>query len=99
MASRGQSVCRKEDCCPFDIGLVYQMIGQFSAPKELRYIQNVWKPDQLLVFPQTCKAGGKLRKFRFEWLVRFPWLVYSKYLDGALFTMPLFWNGVWEEWQ
>ena len=99
MASRGQSVCRKKEYSPFDIGLVYQMIGQFSAPKELRYIQNVWKPDQLLVFPQTCKAGGKLRKFRFERLVRFPWLVYSKYLDGALFTMPLFWNGVWEEWQ
>ena len=87
MASRGQPVCRKEDCSPFDIGLVYQTICRFSAPEKLRYIQNIWKPDQLFVFPQTCEAGGKLRRFRFEWLVRFPWLVYSKYLDGA-FCLP-----------
>ena len=87
MASRGQPVCRKEDCSPFDIGFVYQTIGRFSAPEKLGYIQNIWKLDQLFVFPQTCEAGGKLRKFRFEWLMRFPWLVYSKYLDGA-FCLP-----------
>ena len=28
-----------------------------------------------------------LRKFKPEWLVRFPWLAYSKYVDGA-FCLP-----------
>ena len=87
MASRGQQVCRKQDCSPFDIGLVHQTIGQFSAPGILRYIQNIWKRDQLFVFPQTCEAGGKLRKFRFEKLVRYPRLVYCIYLSGA-FCLP-----------
>ena len=96
MASRGQPVCRKEDCSPFDIGLVYQTICRFSAPEKLRYIQNIWKPDQLFVFPQTCEAGGKLRRFRFEWLVRFPWLVYSKYLDGARLDERTDLNNVFE---
>ena len=95
MASRGEPVCRKEDCSPFDIGLVFRTIGRFAAPEKLRFIQSVWKPDQLFVFPQTCEAGGKQRKFRFEWLVRFPWLAYSKYLDGA-FCLPCLCFGM--EW-
>ena len=87
MASREEPVCRKEDCSPFDIGLVFRTIGRFAALEKLRFIQSVWKPDQLFDFPRTCEAGGKQRKFRFEWLVRFPWLAYSKYLDGA-FCLP-----------
>ena len=96
MASREQPVCRKQDCSPFDIGLVHQTIGRFSAPEILGYIQNIWKPDQLFLFPQTCEAGGKLRRFRFEKLVRFPWLVYCMDVSGwrFVFTMPLFWNGL-----
>ena len=55
MASRGQPVCRKEDCSPSDIGLVYQTIGRFSAPEKLRYFQNIWKPDQFLFFLKRAR--------------------------------------------
>ena len=71
---RGQPVCRKEDCSLFDIGLVYATIGRFSPAEKLCYIQNVWKPDLLFLFPPTSESDGKHRRFRYEWLVRFPWL-------------------------
>ncbi|CAB4012273.1 Hypothetical predicted protein [Paramuricea clavata] len=38
-------------------------------------------------FPASVEAAGKLRKCRHEWLVRFTWLVYSRYLDG-IFCLP-----------
>ena len=82
-----QPVCRKEDCSPFDIGTVYKGIASFSDAEKFRFIESVWKPDLLFEFPASKETSGKQRKFRQEWLVKYPWLVYSKYLDGA-FCLP-----------
>ena len=38
-------------------------------------------------FPASKETCEKQRKFLQEWLVKYPWLVYSKYLDGA-FCLP-----------
>ena len=65
---------REEDCSPFDIGLVYSTIARFSDTDKFRFIQNIWKADVGYEFPVL-------------WLVRFPWLAYSKYVDGA-FCLP-----------
>ena len=48
----------------------------------------------------SSETGGEIRKFKPEWLVRFPWLAYSKYVDGA-FCLPRVCFGmesVWKEW-
>ena len=78
---RGEPVFRKEDCSPFDVGLVFSAIARFSDAEKLQFINNIWKPDALYEFPVSLETGEKLRKFRHDWLVRFPWLAYSKYLD------------------
>ncbi|XP_044165353.1 uncharacterized protein LOC122949323 [Acropora millepora] len=82
-----EPVCRKEDCSPFDIGTVYRVIASFTDAEKFRFIESVWKPDLLFEFPASKETCGKQRKFRQEWLVKYPWLVYSKYLDGA-FCLP-----------
>ena len=85
--ARGNPVCRKDDCSAFDIGIVYQEIARFSDAEKFRFIQNIWKPDTLFEFPLTKESGGRLRRFKPDWVVRHSWLVYSKYLDGA-FCLP-----------
>ena len=84
LSTERQPVCRKEDCSPFDIGTVYRVIASFTDTEKFRFIESVWKPDLLFEFPASKETSGKQRKFRQEWLVKYPWLVYSKYLDGAL---------------
>ena len=43
---------------------------------------NLWTPSQDFPFP-TWVLSGKNRKFNFQWIQKFPWLAYSKILDGA----------------
>ena len=56
-------------------------------PDKFRFIQNIWKADVGYEFPVSSETGGKHRKFKPEWLVRFTWLAYSKYVDCA-FCLP-----------
>ena len=90
----GEPVFREEDC------LVYSTIARFSDADKFRFIQNIWKADVGYEFPVSSETGRKHRKFKPEWLVRFPWLAYSKYVDGAsfLYAVCLLWYGVWKEW-
>ena len=78
--ARGNPVCRKEDCSPYDIGTV-------SNEEKFSIIQNVGKPDRLFNFPSKLESGDRHGKFKPDLLVRFPWLLYSKYLGGA-FCLP-----------
>ena len=50
-------------------------------------LSKTWKSDALYKFPVSLETGGKFRKFRHEWLLRFPWLAYSKYVVGV-FCLP-----------
>jgi len=85
--NRGDPIFRKEECSPFDIGVVFNDISTFDDGKKLKFIKEIWKPDQSFEFMVTEESGKKKRKFRREWLRDFPWLAYSKYLDGA-FCLP-----------
>ena len=85
--AQGEPICRKEDCSPFDIGTVYKKIGRYSNANKFALIESIWKPDPLFQFPKSRENDGKDRKFWQEWLLTFPWLAYSKYLDGA-FCLP-----------
>ena len=75
-------VWRKEDCPPFEIGTVYRVIALFTNAEKFRFIESVRKPDLLFDVPALKETSGK--QFRQEWFGKYPWLVYSKYLDGAL---------------
>ena len=66
---------------------MYRVTASFTDAEKFRFIESIWKPDLLFEFPASKQTCGKERKFRQEWLVKYPWLVYSKYLDGA-FCLP-----------
>lgn len=78
---------REPVCSLFDICTVYRVIAFFTDAEKFRFNESVWKPDLLFEFPTSKGTCGKQRKFLQEWLVKYPWLVYSKYLDGA-FCLP-----------
>ena len=85
---QGNPVCRKEDCSQYDIGLVFKEISSYSDQDKLKFIENVWKPGELFVLQECSNFNCH---FVWSWLKRFPWLAYSKYLDGAFFYRMFFW--------
>ena len=95
---RGDPVCRMEDCSQYDdIGLVFMEISSYSDQDKLKFIENVWKPSDLELhvfdFPVSVECSNSKRHFVWGWLKRFPWLAYSKFLDGA-FCLPCVFFGV-----
>ncbi|XP_067029975.1 52 kDa repressor of the inhibitor of the protein kinase-like [Acropora muricata] len=90
---RGDPVCRKEDCSQYDIGLVFKEISAYSDQDKLKFIENVWKPGEHFDFPVSVECSNSKRHFVWGWLKRFPWLAYSKFLDGA-FCLPCVLFGV-----
>ena len=93
-SARGDPTCLKEDCSRFDVWLICGSTARFSYAEKFEFIQNVWRPGLQFKLPQCDhRELGKLRKFRQDWLIRFPWLVYSKYLDVA-FCLPCISFGV-----
>ena len=88
-------VSQKEDCSQYDIGLVFKEINSYSDQDKLKFIENVWKPGELFDFPVSHECSNSNCHFVWSWLKRFPWLAYSKYLDGAFFyRMFFFWSPV-----
>ena len=49
-------------------------------------INKLWKPGKTFQYPVTIESG-KNRKFNLNWFNLYPWLAYSKYLDG-IFCIP-----------
>ena len=69
-----------------DIGSFYLLADKMSDSKKYNAIKNVWKPDSEVTFPSRSFCGNK-RRFMLNWLPKFPWLAYSRKLDGA-FCLP-----------
>ena len=84
--TRGKPVEDKANCSPFDLGVLFEELHQFSDQQKFELINNVWRPGSTFLFPKT-KESGRNRRFNSSWLQDFPWLVYSRYLDGA-FCLP-----------
>lgn len=84
--TRGDPICHKEDSSPFDLGVLFNDLKDFSDQRKYELITNVWKPDDTFLFLKS-KEGSRTRRFNPVWLKNFLWLVYSKYLDGA-FCLP-----------
>jgi len=71
-----------------DIGLLVQN-GKFkslSDSEKLRVIQDHFVPEKNFDFPKVYMNGCN-RSFSAGWLTTYPWLVYSKSLDGG-FCLP-----------
>ena len=59
---RGEAIFRKEDCSPFDIGVVFYDLNTFSDQRKQEFIENVWSPrgDPLII--QFPKVEGEWRQ-------------------------------------
>ena len=92
---RGDLVFRKEDCSQYDVGLVFKEIRSYldQDQDKFKFIENVWKPGKLFDFPASVECSNSNLQFVWSWLKRFPWLAYSKYVDGA-FCLPCVCFGV-----
>ena len=63
-----------------DIGHFYNLsASSFSDEKKYNLLCGTWRPDHSLTFPRNSSG----RRFQLKWLAKFPWLVYSRILDGA----------------
>ena len=62
-----------------DIGNFYKVVSTLSDGQKYDNLCNVWKPPKSYPFPKNSVG----RKFQYKWLNAFPWLVYSKLLNGA----------------
>ena len=82
---RGDPIFWKKDRSQYDVGFVCKEIGSYSDQDKLKFIDNVWKPSELFDFPASVESLNT--HFVWSWLKRFPWLAYSKYIDGA-FCLP-----------
>ena len=83
-----ESVCRKEDCSPLDIGTMYRVIVSFTDAEKFRYIESIWKPDLLFEF---TASKGMAREIPLACLFQvLGWHI--------LFALCLFQNGVWQKW-
>ncbi len=63
-------------------------IGNISSEKmtdseKLEFMKSCWSPDSSFKFPAMTEGRNKGRKFQHDWLQSYPWLRYSKQLDGA----------------
>ena len=80
ISDKKQASTKKTESPVKDIGLFYDKINQMSDAEKFDLLQNVWKPQQDFPdkkFPSKLETGGKTRKFCYNWLLTYPWLVYS----------------------
>ena len=85
-SKRGDPICSIEDVNVKDIGLHYQKSATLTDAERYDLLKNHWKPDKSFEFP-CSQEGSSKRKFNFNLLTRFPWLAYSKFVDGC-FCVP-----------
>ena len=61
-----------------DIGQIYAHVKRLNDEEKYRFLTNISRPN-----PDFCYPATSGRKFQHKWLSEFPWLAYSKSLDGA----------------
>ena len=51
--TRGKPVEDKANCSPFDLGVLFEELRQFSDQRKFELINNVWRPGSTFLFPKT----------------------------------------------
>ena len=54
--TRGDPIARKEDCSPFDFGVLFKDLKDFSDQRKYDIITNVWKPNGDFQFIKSKEA-------------------------------------------
>ena len=76
----------QDDVDNYDIGHFDESSDQLTEYQLYDLINKLWKPGKTFQYPVTIESG-KNRKFNPNWFDLYPWLDYSKYLDG-IFCIP-----------
>ena len=81
-----------EDSVLNDLGLVIKesmtdsevstSVAGVNAGQKYTLLTNHYRPGRNFMFPKTF-SDGCCRSFQLRWLDKYPWLVYSKELDGG----------------
>eukprot|EP00112_Aurelia_sp_Birch-Aquarium-sp1_P017236 Seg3978.1 transcript_id=Seg3978.1/GoldUCD/mRNA.D3Y31 product="52 kDa repressor of the inhibitor of the protein kinase" protein_id=Seg3978.1/GoldUCD/D3Y31 len=74
---------------PYDIGNFVNVEIPLTPLQKYDLLCKVWRPEPGYKFPRNKTA----RRFQYQWLERFPWLVYSEVLDGAFCIHCLLFGG------
>ena len=61
---------------------VSAVVSGLNAGQKYTLLTNYYRPDRNYIFPKTY-SDGCCRSFQLKWLDKYPWLVYSKELDGG----------------
>ena len=80
---------------------MYRVLASFTDAEKFRSIKSVWKPDRLFEFPASKETSGKQRKFRQEWLAKYPRpqsCLFQVLGWRVMFAFYLFRNEVWQKW-
>ena len=67
----------------YDIGLLSKNISALTQAEKLTALKNIWKPNLDFCFPASIESGNRKRKFTQKWFEIYPWVAYSRYLDGS----------------
>ena len=65
-----------------DIGVIMNRVPRMSDADKYTLILDPYVPPADFIFPKHAEHG-KQRSFQYSWLTKYPWLVYSRYLDGG----------------
>ena len=63
-------------------GSVKDCVEKMTENQKYNLIKNHFSPEPDFIFTYQYE-GGNYRSFQISWLQQYPWLVYSKSLDGA----------------
>ena len=61
---------------------VLHAVSALSPCQKYSLLTKHFKPDRGFLFPKTYSNGCN-RSFQLSWLERYPWLIYSKEVDGG----------------
>ena len=75
-------------CHKSDIGFISSIgrINRLSDTDKYALTKEPYVPPPIYTFPKHVEYG-KQRSFQQSWVTKFPWLVYSRHIDGG-FCLP-----------
>ena len=83
LSGRGNPVTDLRFVDKYDIGLLSKNISALTQAEKLTALKNISKPNLHFCFPTSIESGNRKRKFTQKWFEIYPWVAYSRYLDGA----------------
>ena len=61
---------------------VSRLIDNLTSGEKYTLLTEPYKPDHAYKFPTVYNSGCN-RSFQYKWLDKYPWLIYSRILNGG----------------